>query len=111
MVDKYIEMLKGWGTNSFEFLFNPFLTEETDNFSLKTVDLDLVNFFVLIKIFYTHLMNRFDSITTHTISGFKIPYDLFMLVKGLVINYGEEGATKWVNRGSETLCAPPLKTG
>ena len=32
-------------------------------------------------------------------------------VKGLVINYGERGATKWENRGSETLCAPPLKTG
>ena len=31
--------------------------------------------------------------------------------KGLVINYGEGGATKWENRGSETFCAPPLKTG
>ena len=30
--------------------------------------------------------------------------------KGLVINYGEGGATKWENRGSETFCAP-LKTG
>ena len=30
--------------------------------------------------------------------------------KGLVINYGEGGATKWENRGSE-LFAPPLKTG
>ena len=27
--------------------------------------------------------------------------------KGLVINYGEGGATKWENRGSETFCAPP----
>ena len=31
--------------------------------------------------------------------------------KGLVINYGEGGATKWENRRSETFCAPPLKTG
>ena len=29
--------------------------------------------------------------------------------KGLVINYGEGGATKWENRGSETFCAPPFK--
>ena len=29
------------------------------------------------------------------------------LHKGLVINYGEGGATKWENRGSETFCAPP----
>ena len=27
--------------------------------------------------------------------------------KGLVINYGEGGATKWKNRGSETFYAPP----
>ena len=27
--------------------------------------------------------------------------------KGLVINYGEGGATKWENRGFETCCAPP----
>ena len=28
--------------------------------------------------------------------------------KGLVINYGEGGgATKWLNRGPETFCAPP----
>ena len=27
--------------------------------------------------------------------------------KGLVINYGEGGATKWENRGCETFCAPP----
>ena len=30
--------------------------------------------------------------------------------KGLVINYGEGGATKWENRGSETFCAPPPQT-
>ena len=29
-----------------------------------------------------------------------------ILYKGLVINYGEEGATNWENRGSETLCTP-----
>ena len=27
--------------------------------------------------------------------------------KGLVINYGEERATKWENLGSETFCIPP----
>ena len=27
--------------------------------------------------------------------------------KGLVINYGEWGATKWENHGSETFCPPP----
>ena len=27
--------------------------------------------------------------------------------KGLVINYGEGGATKWENCGSETFCPPP----
>ena len=32
-------------------------------------------------------------------------------VKGLVINYGEGGATKWENRGSETFRAPPIKIG
>ena len=26
--------------------------------------------------------------------------------KGLVINYGEGGATKWENRGSVTFCVP-----
>ena len=26
--------------------------------------------------------------------------------KGLVINYGEGGATKWENRGSKTFCTP-----
>ena len=31
--------------------------------------------------------------------------------KGLVINYGEGGATKWENRGSETFCAPPSRQG
>ena len=31
--------------------------------------------------------------------------------KGLVINYGEGGATKWENRGSETYCAPPSRQG
>ena len=38
----------------------------------------------------------------------------FMIVscnKGLVINYGEGGATKWENRGSETFCAPPSRQG
>ena len=30
-----------------------------------------------------------------------------MGLKGLVINYGEGGATKWENRGSETFCGPP----
>ena len=34
----------------------------------------------------------------------------FPFAKGLVINYGEGGATKWENRGSETFCTPPLKT-
>ena len=33
------------------------------------------------------------------------------MIKGLVINYGEGGATKWENRGSETFCAPPLRQG
>ena len=32
-------------------------------------------------------------------------------LKGLVINYGEGGATKWENRGSETFCAPPSRQG
>ena len=27
--------------------------------------------------------------------------------KGMVINYGEGGATKWKNHGPETVCAPP----
>ena len=27
--------------------------------------------------------------------------------KGLVINYGEGGTTKWENCGSESFCAPP----
>ena len=31
--------------------------------------------------------------------------------KGLVINYGEGGATKWENRGSETFCATPSRQG
>ena len=34
-----------------------------------------------------------------------------MRVKGLVINYGEGGATKWENRGSETFCATPSRQG
>ena len=29
----------------------------------------------------------------------------------LVTNYGEGGATKLETRGSETVCASPLKTG
>ena len=33
------------------------------------------------------------------------------LSKGLVINYGEGGATKWENRGSETFCATPSRQG
>ena len=33
------------------------------------------------------------------------------ITKGLVINYGEGGATKWENRGSETFCAPPSRQG
>ena len=32
-----------------------------------------------------------------------------MPCKGLVINYGEGGATKWENRGSETFLPPPSK--
>ena len=31
--------------------------------------------------------------------------------KGLVINYGEWGATKWENRRSETFCATPSSQG
>ena len=31
--------------------------------------------------------------------------------KGLVINYGEGGATKWENRGPETFCAHPSRQG
>ena len=31
--------------------------------------------------------------------------------KGLVINYGEERATKWENLGSETFCIPPSRQG
>ena len=34
-----------------------------------------------------------------------------MYFKGLVINYGEGGATKWENRGSKTFCAPPSRQG
>ena len=35
-----------------------------------------------------------------------------VISKGLMINYGEGGATKWENRRSETFCTPPpLKTG
>ena len=37
--------------------------------------------------------------------------DLQNVDKGLVINYGEGGATKWENRGSETFCAPPSRQG
>ena len=33
------------------------------------------------------------------------------LFKGLVINYGGGGATKWENRGSETFCATPSRQG
>ena len=33
------------------------------------------------------------------------------MYKGLVINYGEGGATKWENRGSETFYAPPSRQG
>ena len=32
-------------------------------------------------------------------------------LKGLVINYGEGGATKLENRGSETFCATPSRQG
>ena len=31
--------------------------------------------------------------------------------KGLVINYGEGGATKWENRRSETFCTTPSRQG
>ena len=45
----------------------------------------------------------------------EIPVGLYtgndFLFKGLVINYGEGGATKWQNRGSETFCAPPSRQG
>ena len=34
-----------------------------------------------------------------------------ILLKGLVINYGEGGATKWENRESETFCATPSRQG
>ena len=34
-----------------------------------------------------------------------------IVTRGLVINYGEGGATKWENRGSETFCAPPSRQG
>ena len=34
-----------------------------------------------------------------------------VLSKGLVINYGEGGATKWENRGSVTFCATPSRHG
>ena len=33
------------------------------------------------------------------------------LAKGLVINYGERGATKWENSGSETFCTPTSRQG
>ena len=36
---------------------------------------------------------------------------LVRTAKGLVINYGEGGATKWENRGSETFCATPSRQG
>ena len=36
-----------------------------------------------------------------------MPKPMFVGTKGLVINYGEGGATKWENHGSETFCAPP----
>ena len=32
---------------------------------------------------------------------------LLLYAKGLVIDYGEGGATKWENSGCETFCAPP----
>ena len=31
--------------------------------------------------------------------------------KGLIINYGEGGATKWENAGPKLFAPPPLETG
>ena len=48
---------------------------------------------------------------SHVISNVIYIYNMTRNCKGLVINYGEGGATKWENRGSETFCAPPSRQG
>ena len=50
------------------------------------------------------LYKRFDQ---NVIGDLLMEIDWDLYTKGLVINYGEGGATKWEKRGSETFCAPP----
>ena len=51
----------------------------------------------------------------HNVQQYATPDQPILLAnttfKGLVINYGEGGATKWENRGSETFCATPSRQG
>ena len=59
----------------------------------------------------TQNLTRFSFFLCLVLSSHHDPVRIRHPPKGLVINYGEGGATKWENRESETFCATPSRQG